>query len=95
MIERDRWPGPVVSSASTRWPDSDGAPTADVRDRLARLVRPVHAVLQPAANGYLFVPWLSRSELDGLIALEDEWSTRMWAALATRQTKGSAGALAV
>lgn len=84
LIERGRWPSLVLSSPSIVWPEGDGAPTEHTREQLDRLVRPVQSVLRPVGHGHLYDPALSRFAVDALLALEDEWSGRLWAALDTR-----------
>lgn len=84
VVERGRWPSIVLASPSIGWPDADGAPSAQDRDRLSRLVRPAQTVMRRVGECYLYEPGVPGRELDGLLALEDEWSDRLWAALQTR-----------
>jgi len=84
MIERGRWPSMVLSAPSVVWPEADGRPTDRDREQIGRLVRPVQAVLRSVGAQYLYDPGLAQRTIVVLLALEDDWSNRLWVAVETR-----------
>jgi hypothetical protein len=81
LVERTRWPAPVLADPDLAWP-ADGAPsTTDLR-RLRWLSRPLQQVYPQLPDGSLRLPPpLPDPAVDALLTLQDRWSARLWALL--------------
>ena len=78
LVERSRWPAPVLSDPLLRWPAGDGPNEID-RRRLAWLSRPLQAVYPRMSDGSLRLPRrLPGPAVDALLRLHDYWSDRYW-----------------
>lgn len=81
LVERSRWPAPVLADDKLVWPGDTGPSEGD-RRRLAWLCRPMQRTLVPQPDGsLLLVPPPRWAAVDALLALQDRWSARLWAAL--------------
>jgi hypothetical protein len=77
LVERSRWPAPVLADSELRWP-ARMAPTDYDRRRLAWLCRPMQRVLRRQPDGSLLMPRPPREPaIDALLALHDWWSQRL------------------
>lgn len=80
LVERSRWPAPVLADPRLTWPED--APTTLDRNRLAWLSRPMQQVSQRLTDGALRLPPPPETtEIDALLALQDKWSERLWLTL--------------
>jgi hypothetical protein len=81
VIDRDRWPAPVLAAAASwRWP-AGPMPSESDRCHLAWLARPVQTVLIPHQDGSLRIPPPpSCAAVKAALALQDEWSDRLFEA---------------
>lgn len=82
VIDRDRWPAPVLAAAAS-WEWSSGPTPSDAdRRHLSWLARPVQTVLIPRRDGTFSIPRPpSVAAIGAALALQDEWSDRLWEAL--------------
>jgi hypothetical protein len=81
LVERSRWPAPVLADPLLPWPN-EGPPEAD-RRRLAWLSRPLQEALPIQDDGTMLVPPSpGRAAIDALLRLQERWSTRLDAQLA-------------
>lgn len=81
LVERSRWPAPVLADSELRWPD-DMAPSEPDRRRLRWLSRPLQEVYPKLPDGSLKLPPpLPTEAVESLLALQDTWSSRLWCAL--------------
>jgi len=77
LIERSRWPGPVLADPLLAWPDGR-APTDIDRQRLQWLSRPLQHVYERSADGRLLWPRrIPDPAVQALLAMQDRWSTRL------------------
>jgi hypothetical protein len=77
LVERGRWPAPVLADSELRWP-SQMAPSEGDRRRLAWLCRPMQRVLSRQPDGSLLLPRPpAERAIDALLALQDHWSERL------------------
>jgi hypothetical protein len=78
LIERSRWPSPVLADPLLRWPPGEGPSGIDVQ-RLAWLARPLQTVYPQLPDGSLQIPpQLPTPALEAILAVQDQWSTRLW-----------------
>jgi hypothetical protein len=84
VIERGRWPAPVVASSIWEALGAEG-PSVEDRNRLSWLVRPVQAVLIPYTNGYLTPRSPGHEAVRSLIDMHEYWSARLWEAVDTSE----------
>lgn len=78
LVERSRWPAPVLADLATPWPPGTGPARID-RSRLAWLSRPLQRICRPLENGALELrrpP--SLAAVEALLDLHDLWSERLW-----------------
>lgn len=78
LVERMRWPAPVLADRSLPWLDAMGPGPID-RERLGWLSRPLQKVYPRLRDGSLRLPRpLSEAAVEGLLAIHDHWSDRLW-----------------
>ena len=80
LIERDRWPVPILASTEFIWPGNpaDG-PSGNEQHALAWGVRPLQRVLRPHQSGGFLLPRpQSAARVDSLLLLHEHWSDRLW-----------------
>lgn len=83
LVERTRWPAPVLADPDLIWPP-DGAPPATDQRRLSWLTRPLQQVHPQLPDGSLRLPPPPLGHaVDALLALQDRWSARLWSLLDT------------
>jgi hypothetical protein len=76
LVTTDRWPAPLLASATTSWPD--GAPDRLVRRYLAWLSRPLGEVVVPQPDGSWSIPKPApEATIDHFLALHDQWSDEL------------------
>lgn len=81
LVERSRWPAPVLADPELHWPD-ETAPTEVDQRRLRWLSRPLQQVYPQLPDGSLRLPPPPTAAAVGsLLALQDRWSVRLWSAL--------------
>lgn len=81
LVERTRWPAPVLADPDLAWP-TDHAPTLADQRRLRWLSRPLQQVYPQLPDGSLRLPPpLPTPAVDALLALQDRWSARLWSVL--------------
>lgn len=81
LVERTRWPAPVLADPQLRWPEGTAPAEADQR-RLRWLSRPLQQVYPLLPDGSLRLPPpLPTPAVEALLALQDRWSARLWSAL--------------
>src|SRR5262249_1962959 len=81
LVERTRWPVPVLVDATVPWPAPD-RPSAIDRRQLSWLSRPLQQVYPRQPDGSLLLPRpLSPSAVDALLDLQERWSDRLWDAV--------------
>ena len=80
LIERDRWPLPVLASTECIWPGNPaGGPSGDDQEALAWGVRPLQRVLRPQPSGGFLLPRPQpAARLDSFLRLHEHWSDRLW-----------------
>ena len=80
IIERDRWPLPILASTECIWPGNlaDG-PSLNEQEALAWGVRPLQRVLRPHRSGGFLMPRpQSGARVDSILRLHEHWSDRLW-----------------
>jgi hypothetical protein len=78
LVERTRWPAPLLADMSLQWGDSDGPGTID-RQRLMWLSRPLQRVYPRMNEGSLRLPRrLPDAAVESLLQIHDHWSDRLW-----------------
>jgi hypothetical protein len=78
LVERTRWPAPVLADPSVSWGWVEGPSAEDVR-RLRWLSRPLQNVYPRLPDGSLSLPRpLPPSAITELLAIQDRWSNRLW-----------------
>lgn len=81
LVERTRWPAPVLADPDLLWP-TDSAPTMTDQHRLGWLSRPLQQVYPQLPDGSLRLPPpLPAPAIDSLLALQARWSARLWSLL--------------
>ncbi len=81
LVECTRWPAPVLADPDLAWPVTS-APSATDQRRLSWLSRPLQQVYPQLPDGSLRLPPpLPAAAVEALLALQDRWSTRLWALL--------------
>lgn len=81
LVDRCRWPAPVLADPALPWPPDSG-PTATDRRRLSWLSRPLQEVYPQLPDGSLRLPRpLPDPAVEALLSLQDRWSDRLWSAL--------------
>lgn len=81
LVERSRWPAPVLADLDLRWP-AGTAPSSSDQRRLNWLSRPLQQVYPQMPDGSLRLPPpLPDPALTALLTLQDRWSTRLWTLL--------------
>ena len=80
LIERDRWPMPILASTECIWTGNraDG-PSGNEQEALAWGVRPLQRVLRPHPSGGFLMPRpQSGARVDSILRLHEHWSDRLW-----------------
>lgn len=81
LVERSRWPAPVLASANVVWPAGEGPDQID-RRRLAWLFRSLQEVYPRLPDGSTRLPRpLPKPTVDSLLAVQNRWSDYLWALL--------------
>jgi hypothetical protein len=81
LVERSRWPAPVLADPRITWPAGQGPSNTDVA-QLRWLSRPLQQVYPRLPDGSLRLPPPpASSAVEALLALQHRWSTRLWAFL--------------
>lgn len=79
LIERSRWPAPVLADPYLQWSVGD-EPTQHELRRLRWLWRPLQAVYLPGPNGAsLLPPPLPSEAIEAMLRTQDDLSHRLWA----------------
>ena len=80
LIERDRWPLPILASTECIWPSNPvGAPSGNEQKALAWGVRSLQRVLRPHSSGGFLLPRpQSTARVDAFLRLHEYWSDRLW-----------------
>lgn len=80
LIERDRWPLPILASTEFSWPCNhiDG-PSGNEQRALAWAVRPMQRAICPHPPGGFLVPrFPSLARIDFVLHLHEHWSDQLW-----------------
>jgi hypothetical protein len=78
LVERSRWPAPVLRDTTISWHPGEG-PSAVDRRQLAWLSRPLQEVYPLQPDGSLLLPSsLMSPAVDALLDLQERWSDRLW-----------------
>lgn len=78
LVERSRWPAPVLADVALPWGDAFGPRSID-RDRLTWLSRPLQRVYPRLPDGSLRHPRrLPDAAIESLLAIHDHWSDQLW-----------------
>lgn len=78
LVERSRWPVPVVIDHTVPWPADEG-PTRTDLEHLGLLSRPLQGVYPLLPDGSMRVlPPLGDATVRALLGLHDYWSDRLW-----------------
>ena len=78
LVERTRWPAPVLAEPMLPWGDGP-APSAMDRNRLSWLSRPLQRVYPRMPDGSLRLPRrLPDPAVDTLLDVHDRWSDHLW-----------------
>jgi hypothetical protein len=86
LVERSRWPSPLLADIGLPWPPGQGPGRID-RNRLAWLSRPLQRVYPQQPDGSLRLQRpLPAAAVDVLLDLHDRWSERLWEALDSSPT---------
>ena len=81
LVERSRWPAPVLADPELSWPDGT-APAGPDQRRLGWLSRPLQHVYPQLPDGSLRLPPpLPTPAVEALLALQSRWSARLWSTL--------------
>jgi hypothetical protein len=81
LLERTRWPSPVLANVALPWPPGEGPGHID-RSRLAWLSRPLQWVYPQLPDGSLRLHRpLPEAAVEMLLDLHDRWSERLWESL--------------
>lgn len=81
LVERTRWPAPVLADPLLGWPEGRGPSEAD-RRRLRWLSRPMQDVYPRLPDGSLRLPPPPQdSAVEALLTLQNRWSDRLWSAV--------------
>lgn len=81
LVERSRWPAPVLADPELDWPVGTAPMEADQR-RLKWLSRPLQQVYPQLPDGSLRLPKpLAPPAVEALLSLQDRWSVRLWSLL--------------
>lgn len=84
LVERSRWPAPVLADDRLPWPPGEGPSKVD-RARLAWLSRPLQLVYPRLPDGSLVLPpRLPTAAVEALLGIQDHWSDRLWTLLDER-----------
>ncbi len=84
LVERSRWPAPVLACNDLPWPAGEGPSQID-RRRLAWLSRSLQDVYPRLPDGSLRLPRrLPDPAISSLLAIQDRWSERLWALIDSR-----------
>lgn len=80
LIERDRWPLPILASTECAWPGNRaGGPSVSEQIALAWGVRPMQRVICPHPSGGFLLPRPpSLARVDSVLRLHEYWSDRLW-----------------
>jgi hypothetical protein len=77
LVERTRWPAPVLADPSLCW--GEVGPSLIDRGRLAWLSRPLQRVYPRMPDGSLRLPRrVPDAAVESLLAVHDQWSDRLW-----------------
>ena len=77
LVERTRWPTPVLADPLMHWPEGTG-PTREELRRLRFLCRPLQQVYCSTPGvGIVLAPPLSKVAAEALIATHNRWSRRL------------------
>ena len=80
LIERNRWPLPILVSTECTWPGNhtDG-PSSNEQQALAWAVRPMQRVICPHPSGGFLLPRSpSLARVDAVLHLHEYWSDQLW-----------------
>lgn len=77
LVERTRWPAPVLADSSLPWVGS--GPGLVDRQRLAWLTRPLQLAYPRLSDGSLRLPRrLPDAAVEALLNIHDHWSDQLW-----------------
>jgi len=86
LIERTRWPAPVLADPYIRWPVGMEPSSREIQ-RLRWLSRPLQEAYPPAPGGGYVVPPLPESDaVSAMLRTHDEVSERLWRLTDTEAT---------
>ncbi len=78
LVERSRWPAPVLASGNVVWPAGDGPDQIDCR-RLRWLFRSLQEVYPRLPDGSSRLPRaLPQPTVDALLDVQNRWSDYLW-----------------
>jgi hypothetical protein len=78
LVERSRWPAPVLADLRIPWGEEAGPGRID-RERLMWLSRPLQRVYPRMQDGWLRLPRrLPDAAVESLLQIHDHWSDRLW-----------------
>ena len=80
LIERDRWPVPILACTELVWPgDPVTGPSVYEQRALAWGVRPLQRVMCPQpSGGFLLLRPVSAARIDSFLRLHKHWSDQFW-----------------
>ena len=80
LIERERWPVPILVSSECDWPGRHvGGPSANDQRALAWAARPMQRVIYRRPSGGFLLPRPpSKARIDSVLRLHERWSDQLW-----------------
>lgn len=77
LVEKSRWPAPVLADPELHWPRGESPSDAD-RKRLAWLCRPMQLAADVGSDGFRTLrPPMNGAAIDSLLSLQERWSARL------------------